>query len=128
MVESKVDLLVNGRRLFVVFMLLLLTVACAGALLSGAPLPGELAGWLLLFALVLLLAALTRLPNLGYGEYYDDELDVVQSARSLLLGQTNVIFEHRKGPTEIWFATVAAGTSTQFDETTTRLPFVLASL
>ena len=222
MVESKVDLLVNGRRLFVVFMLLLLTVACAGALLSGAPLPGELAGWLLLFALpgiallialpadvqpqqwaergvlafglsivlsmlcfwlasqvpgpgiivrwlvvegalivalalvalwqalrppleplatpkpererlllvalVLLLAALTRLPNLGYGEYYDDELDVVQSARSLLLGQTNVIFEHRKGPTEIWFATVSAGTSTQFDETTTRLPFVLASL
>src|SRR5437016_1223683 len=151
------------------FLLLLLTAACAGALLSGAPLPGELAGWLLLFALpgigllmalpadvrpqswagrgvldfalsivlsmlcfwlaslapgpgiimrwlvvevalilvlslvafwqavrapieplampkpererllllalVLAIAALTRLPNLGYGEYYDDELD-----------------------------------------------------
>ncbi|MCA1554554.1 MAG: glycosyltransferase family 39 protein, partial [Chloroflexi bacterium] len=64
----------------------------------------------------------------GYGEYYDDELDVVQSARSLLLGQTSVIFEHRKGPTEIWLTAVAAGTSTQFDEFTTRLPFVLASL
>ncbi len=81
-----------------------------------------------LVALVLVLAALTRLPNLGYGEYYDDELDVVQSARSLLLGKTNVIFEHRKGPTEIWLTTAAAGTSTQFDEFTTRLPFAMASL
>ncbi|MCA1554109.1 MAG: DUF1616 domain-containing protein, partial [Chloroflexi bacterium] len=79
-------------------------------------------------ALVLLVAALLRLPNLGYGEFYDDELDVVQSARSLLLGQTSVIFEHRKGPTEIWLTAVVAGTSTQFDEFTTRLPFVLASL
>ena len=58
----------------------------------------------------------------------DDELDVAQSARSLLLGQTSVVFEHRKGPTEIWFAVVAGGTSAQFDEWTLRLPFALASL
>ncbi len=81
-----------------------------------------------LLALVLLVAALLRFTSLGYGEFYDDELDVVQSARSMLLGQTNVVFEHRKGPTEIWFAAVAAGTSTRFDEATMRLPFVLVSL
>ncbi|MBI5876342.1 MAG: glycosyltransferase family 39 protein [Chloroflexi bacterium] len=83
-----------------------------------------LAGWLL----VLAVAAFFRLAMLGYGEYYDDELDVVQSARSLLLGQSNVILEHRKGPTEIWLAAVAAGTAGRFDETTARLPFAIASL
>jgi hypothetical protein len=77
---------------------------------------------------VVIIAACLRLPSLGYGELYDDELDVAQSARSLLLGQTSVVFEHRKGPTEIWFAVVAAGTDSQFDEWTLRLPFVLASL
>jgi hypothetical protein len=83
---------------------------------------------LLLTFFVLLVAALLRFPSLGYGEFNDDELDVVQSARSQLLGQSNVIYEHRKGPTEIWLAAIIAGTSTQFDEWTLRLPFILASL
>ena len=76
MVESKVDLLVNGRRLFVVFMLLLLTVACAGALLSGAPLPGELAGWLMLFALpgIALLIALPADARAGPAEPHDERI------------------------------------------------------
>jgi hypothetical protein len=83
---------------------------------------------LLITLFVLLVASLLRFPSLGYGEFNDDELDVVQSARSQLLGQSHVIYEHRKGPTEIWFAAVVAGTSTQFDEWTMRLPFAIASL
>jgi hypothetical protein len=83
---------------------------------------------MLFVAITLLAASSLRFPSLGYGELYDDELDVAQSARSLLLGQTSVVFEHRKGPTEIWLAAATAGTSMQLDEATLRLPFVLASL
>lgn len=78
--------------------------------------------------IVLAVAAALRFISLGYGEYYDDELDVVRAARATLLGQADVMFEHRKGPTEIWLAAVAAGTSTQFDELSVRLPFAIASL
>ena len=77
---------------------------------------------------VLAVAAALRFPSLGYGEFDKDELDVAQWARSTLLGQTNVVYGHRKGPTEIWFTAIVAGTSGQFDEATARLPFVLASL
>jgi len=77
---------------------------------------------------VLAVAAALRFPSLGYGEFDKDELDVAQWARSTLLGQTNVVYGHRKGPTEIWLTAIVAGTSGQFDEATARLPFVLASL
>jgi 4-amino-4-deoxy-L-arabinose transferase-like glycosyltransferase len=87
--------------------------------------PRSRLGYLLI---VLAVAAALRFPSLGYGEFDKDELDVAQWARSTLLGQTNVVYGHRKGPTEIWFTAIAAGTSGQFDEATARLPFVLASL
>ena len=89
---------------------------------------GQSRGRLRYLVVVLVVAAALRFPSLGYGEFDKDELDVAQWARSSLLGQTNVVYGHRKGPTEIWFTAIVAGTSGQFDEATARLPFVLASL
>src|SRR5438046_10239588 len=51
MAESRAAPPVKRQRLLGILLLLLLSAAADGALLSGAPLPGEAAGWLLLFAL-----------------------------------------------------------------------------
>jgi len=77
---------------------------------------------------VLAIALLVRLPNLGYSEFQGDEAVIMQRAADALLGDDDELFIHQKGPVEIlvpmsiW---ALSGTTTEWQA---RLPFVLAGL
>jgi 4-amino-4-deoxy-L-arabinose transferase-like glycosyltransferase len=73
------------------------------------------------------LAAFFRFAALGYSEYQGDEIDVAMLAREILVGQSGVLFSHRKGPVEIIVSTAFALFYGRFDELALRLPFALAS-
>jgi len=73
------------------------------------------------------LAAFFRFAALGYSEYQGDEIDVATLAREILVGHSEALFSHRKGPVEVIVAAAFALFHGQFDELALRLPFALAS-
>jgi 4-amino-4-deoxy-L-arabinose transferase-like glycosyltransferase len=79
------------------------------------------------FIVLVVLAAFFRFSALGYSEYQGDEIDVTMLAREILIGHSETLFMHRKGPVEIIITTAFALFRGQFDELALRLPFALAS-
>ena len=82
---------------------------------------------ILILALIILLAVLLRLGNLGYSEYLGDEADVVYRARQVVLGNLGELFLQRKGPVQVMMAAAFALGTNSFDELALRFPFAWAS-
>jgi 4-amino-4-deoxy-L-arabinose transferase-like glycosyltransferase len=112
---------------------LLAWTAWRGARVAGrAATPWPLAAdwrWLLAGALVLLLAGIMlRLGNLGYSDFQGDEARAALRAAAAIQGYEDVLFLHKKGPTEILLPTVLYTLTGHLTEATSRLPFALANL
>jgi len=83
--------------------------------------------WLALLIL-LLVAAVFRLANLGYSEFQGDEVAVLHRATDVLQGRDDALFLHKKGPAEILLATLTYGAAWRINEGVARFPFAMANL
>ncbi len=85
---------------------------------------------LLLAGVLLLLGAglLLRLGNLGYSDFQGDEARATLRAAAGLQGYEDVLFLHKKGPTEILLPAALYTLTGHLTEATARLPFALANL
>ena len=92
-----------------------------------APTTNQQTQWLPLLVL-LLVAALFRLPNLGYSEFQGDEGRAMLRAAEVLQGNDEVLFLHKKGPVEILLPAFLYGLSERIHEGVARWPFALAGL
>jgi 4-amino-4-deoxy-L-arabinose transferase-like glycosyltransferase len=79
-------------------------------------------------SLIILIAALFRLVNLGYSEFQGDEGIVMQRAARAILGDDAQLFYHQKGPIEILLPTATWTLSGAINEWQARLPFAFAGL
>lgn len=77
---------------------------------------------------LLLLAALLRLPGLGYHELNLDEVEVLRRAAFALKGTDEALGWHTKGPGEIAIAATVYRALGTIDEVQGRLPFSLMSV
>ena len=82
-------------------------------------------GWL---AVLLLLAAVLRLPGIGYHQLHTDEVAVLGRAVQSIEGVDDALSTHAKGPGEIAVAIVVYRALGTIDEATARLPFGLMSV
>ncbi|MBV7336091.1 glycosyltransferase family 39 protein [Chloroflexi bacterium TSY] len=78
--------------------------------------------------LVLLFGAYFRFANLGYSEFQGDEARAVLRAAAVIQGYDDVLFLHRKGPTEILIPAVVYALTGQLTEATARFLFAFANL
>lgn len=85
------------------------------------------ASFLILIA-VLLLAALLRLPRLGYAEFHEDEAEALMLGVRLMQGEDYALFLHRKGPAQMLVPLAFWLASGQITETMARFPFALSSI
>lgn len=77
---------------------------------------------------VLLIAATTRIPNLGYAEFHGDEARAVLRAAAIMQGDEGVLFLHRKGPVELLLPAAQFALGITTTEAAARLPFLVANL
>ncbi len=78
--------------------------------------------------LILALAAVLRLTNLGYAEFHGDEARAILRAAAVVQGYDDVLFLHKKGPAEILIPTAIFAALGNITETTARLPFAIINL
>jgi 4-amino-4-deoxy-L-arabinose transferase-like glycosyltransferase len=88
---------------------------------SGGPAMG-------LGILVLLLAALLRIPHLGYSEFQGDEATIMMRTAFAISGDDARLFYHQKGPIELLIPTATWALSGVINEWQARLPFAFASI
>ncbi len=101
------------------------------ALLTPRPQVLSFGLWDLSFAhlsFVIPLAALLRLPYLGYSEFQGDEGVVMMRAAHAILGDDAQLFYHQKGPVEVLLPLATWTLSGTINEWQARLPFALAGL
>lgn len=79
-------------------------------------------------AVLLVLAGVLRLPDLGYREFHSDEAEVLYLARDAIQGEDDAFGRHRKGPGELAIAMVTYRALGTLNEWTGRLPFALAGI
>ena len=85
--------------------------------------------WLLIgIAALLLIAGPFRLIHLGYSEFDADEARAVLRATAVIQGYDDVLFIHRKGPTEILLPTAMYVLTGRLTEAYARLPFTIANI
>jgi hypothetical protein len=85
--------------------------------------------WLLAGLLLLLgTGGLLRLLHLGYAEFHGDEARAVLRAAAVIQGYEDVLFLHKKGPTEILLPSATFALTGRLSEASARLPFALANL
>jgi 4-amino-4-deoxy-L-arabinose transferase-like glycosyltransferase len=83
--------------------------------------------WLLLL-LVLGLAAMMRLPRLGYAEFHEDEVEVTSLVVRAIKGEDYAVFLHRKGPEQMLVPLAGWLLAGRITEGSARLPFALSSI
>ncbi|MDQ7030813.1 MAG: glycosyltransferase family 39 protein [Ardenticatenia bacterium] len=83
---------------------------------------------LLGLAVLLLVGAFFRLPNLGYSEFQGDEARAALRAAGVIQGREEVLLIHKKGPTEILLPTNLYALTGRLNETGARVPFALANV
>ena len=71
-------------------------------------------------------AAFLAFTNLGYADYWGDEMNGLLRAVSIIAGRLASIFEHTKGPVEILVPATFGLLVGRFDPFTLRFPFALA--
>ncbi len=76
------------------------------------------------FLLLILLAILLRLPNMGYKELQGDEGIILMRAATALTGDDAALFLHQKGPVEIVLPMIVWGSTGAITEFWARLPFL----
>jgi 4-amino-4-deoxy-L-arabinose transferase-like glycosyltransferase len=64
--------------------------------------------------------------NLGYSDYWGDEMNGLLRAVSVIGGRLDTLFEHTKGPVEVLLPAVFGLLVGRFEPFTLRLPFALA--
>ncbi|MCC6455247.1 MAG: glycosyltransferase family 39 protein [Caldilineaceae bacterium] len=109
---------------------LLVLLVAAWPIAGEEPLPQmPLPRWeVVALFLILALAALLRLTNIGYAEFHGDEARAVLRAAAVIQGYDDVLFLHKKGPGEILIPTAIFAALGNLTETTARLPFAIANL
>ncbi len=85
------------------------------------------ASWLVI-VLPILVAALARLPDLGYSEFQGDEAVILRRAAQALSGDDEQLFLHQKGPVEILTPMSLWALTGSINEPQARAPFALAGL
>ncbi|HXV42130.1 MAG TPA: DUF1616 domain-containing protein, partial [Anaerolineae bacterium] len=83
---------------------------------------------LLSLTILLLLAALLRLPRLGYAEFHEDEAEALMLGVRLLQGEDYALFLHRKGPAQMLVPLTFWLLTGHISETLARFPFALSSI
>jgi 4-amino-4-deoxy-L-arabinose transferase-like glycosyltransferase len=81
--------------------------------------------WLIL---ALAVASVFRLPHLGYSELQDDEIDVANVARRIIVGDGAALLMDRRGPVQPVTTATAFVLTDASDEWIPRLPVALANL
>jgi hypothetical protein len=112
-----------------------LIVLCGAVTLLRRPTPqGDHKGrtyslWLIAGVLsILLVGGFLRLTGLDYAEFQGDEARAGLRAAAILQGYEDVLFLHRKGPTEIVIPTAIYALTGTLTEQAARLPFALSNL
>lgn len=77
---------------------------------------------------ILLVGGFLRLSGLDYAEYQGDEARAALRAGAIMQGYEDVLFLHRKGPTEIVVPTAIFALTGTLTEQAARLPFALSNL
>jgi 4-amino-4-deoxy-L-arabinose transferase-like glycosyltransferase len=80
------------------------------------------------FWLLLALAMLLRLPDLGYKELQGDEGIILTRTAAMLTGDDAELVLHQKGPVELLLPMLSWGSVSQMTEFWGRLPFALAGV
>jgi 4-amino-4-deoxy-L-arabinose transferase-like glycosyltransferase len=80
------------------------------------------------FLIVVSVAAFFSLTNLGYSDYWGDEMNSLLRAVSIVAGQQDVIFQHTKGPVEVLLPATFGLLVGRFEPYTLRFPFALAQI
>ena len=81
---------------------------------------------LVYMGLCVAVAAFFAFVNLGYADYWGDEMNGLLRAISVIAGRPQSIFEHTKGPVEILVPAAFGLLVGRFDPFTLRFPFALA--
>lgn len=81
--------------------------------------------WLLPLA-VFCVALLLRLPQLGYSEFHEDEVEVASFAARVIGGEDYALFLHRKGPVQTLIPLSIWLNTDRVTEFISRFPFALA--
>ena len=72
------------------------------------------------------IAAFFSFTNLGYADYWGDEMNGLLRAIAIIGGQKEAVFEHTKGPVEVLLPAVYGLLTGRFEPFTLRFPFALA--
>ena len=88
--------------------------------------PSKSAVWQI--ALIVVLALFFRFTYLGYSEFQGDEAAVLLKGVGVIQGREDVLFRHKKGPTEILIPAVLYCLTGRINEFAARLPFALANV
>jgi hypothetical protein len=83
--------------------------------------------WQALLAVLAVTTAL-RLPNLGYAEFREDEVEVTSLSARIINGEPYAIFLHRKGPLQILLPMDNWLLAGRINEAWARLPFAVAGI
>jgi hypothetical protein len=83
--------------------------------------------WQALLVVTVVVAAL-RLPNLGYAEFREDEVEVTSLSARIVNGEPYAIFLHRKGPLQTIVPMDGWLLAGRINETWARLPFAVAGI
>ena len=78
--------------------------------------------------LLVTLAALLRLPRLGYAEFHEDEAEALMLGVRLMQGEDYALFLHRKGPAQMLLPLAGWLLTGHITETMARFPFALSSI
>ena len=77
---------------------------------------------------LLLIGGFYRFVDLDFSEFRDDEAEAIMKSVAVIQGREDVLFFHRKGPSEILIPAVIYSLTDHLTEQTARLVFSLASL
>jgi hypothetical protein len=79
-------------------------------------------------ASVLIVAAVLRFPDLGYSEFDNDEVRMIERSAEVVQGYESALFIHRKGPAEILIPAGIYAVGQRIDEAQARVFFTIANI
>jgi len=83
---------------------------------------------LIAIGVCVIIAAFLTVTNLGYADYWGDEMNGLLRALAVVGGQRDALFEHTKGPAEVLLPATFGLLAGRWDSFTLRLPFALAHI